>query len=499
MELFDNLAFGLATAASWQNLLFCFAGVMIGTLVGVLPGISPLTTVAMLLPFTFGLAPASALIMLAGIFYGAQYGSSTAAILVNVPGETSSIVTCIDGYQMARQGRAGSALAIAALASFFAGTVATLVIAVLSLPLAALALKFTAVETVSLVILGLLGAVVLAHGSPAKAIAMIIVGVLVGLVGVDVNSGAPRMTFGIPDITDGISFVPIAIGLFGIAEMIRNLERPQERDLPGMRISNLVPTRSDLSTAFPAMVRGTAVGCVLGVLPGGGAALPPFSAYALEKKIAADPSRFGKGAIEGVASPEAANNAGAKTSFVPMLTLGLPTNPLMALMIGALMIQGIQPGPQVMIKQPDLFWGVIASMWIGNLMLIIINLPLIGIWVSLLRVPYNLLFPAIVVFCAIGAYSINNSLFDLWLMLGFGLLGYFFLKIGVEPAPFVLGFVLGPMLEENFRRAMLIASGDLMVFIERPISAVLLACSALLLAALLVPEIRRKREVLREE
>ena len=499
VELFDNLALGLATAASWQNLLFCLAGVMIGTLVGVLPGISPLTTVAMLLPFTFGLPPASAMIMLAGIFYGAQYGSSTAAILVNVPGETSSIVTCIDGYQMARQGRAGSALAIAAIASFFAGTVATLAIALMSLPLAALALKFTAVETVSLVILGLLGAVVLAHGSPAKAIAMIVVGVLVGLVGVDVNSGAPRMTFGIPDITDGISFVPIAIGLFGIAEMIRNLEQPQDRDLPRMRIANLLPTRADLAAAFPAMLRGTSVGCLLGVLPGGGAALPPFSAYALEKKIAADPSRFGKGAIEGVAAPEAANNAGAQTSFVPMLTLGLPTNPLMALMIGALMIQGIQPGPQVMTKQPELFWGVIASMWIGNLMLLVINLPLIGIWVSLLRVPYNLLFPAIVVFCAIGAYSINNSFFDVWLMLGFGLVGYFFLKVGVEPAPFVLGFVLGPMLEENFRRAMLISCGDLTVFIERPISAVLLACAALLLASLLVPEIRRKREVLKEE
>jgi len=498
VELLDNLALGLATAATWQNLLFCLAGVTIGTLVGVLPGISPLTTVAMLLPFTFGLPPASAMIMLAGIFYGAQYGSSTAAILVNVPGETSSIVTCIDGYQMARQGRAGSALAIAAIASFLAGTVATLAIALMSLPLAALALKFTAVETVSLVILGLLGAVVLAHGSPAKAIAMIVVGVLVGLVGVDVNSGAPRMTFGIPDITDGISFVPIAIGLFGIAEMIRNLEQPQDRDLPRMRIANLLPTRADLVAAFPAMLRGTAVGCVLGVLPGVGAALPPFSAYALEKKIAADPSRFGKGAIEGVAAPEAANNAGAQTSFVPMLTLGLPTNPLMALMIGALMIQGIQPGPQVMTKQPDLFWGVIASMWIGNLMLLVINLPLIGIWVSLLRVPYNLLFPAIVVFCAIGAYSINNSFFDVWLMLGFGLVGYFFLKVGVEPAPFVLGFVLGPMLEENFRRAMLISGGELTVFIERPISAVLLACAALLLVSLLVPDLRRRREALRD-
>jgi TctA family transporter len=376
--------------------------------------------------------------------------------------------------------------------------VATVAIALMSLPLSALALKFTAVETVSLVILGLIGAVVLAHGSPAKAIAMIVVGVLVGLIGVDVNSGAPRMTFGVPDINDGISFVPIAIGLFGIAEMIRNLEQPQSRDLPRLRIASLLPTRAELAAAFPAMLRGTSLGCLLGVLPGGGAALPPFSAYALEKKIATDPSRFGKGAIEGVAAPEAANNAGAQTSFVPMLTLGLPTNPLMALMIGALMIQGIQPGPQVMVKQPDLFWGVIASMWIGNLMLLIINLPLIGIWVSLLRVPYNLLFPAIVVFCAIGAYSTNNSFFDVWLMLGFGLVGYFFLKVGVEPAPFVLGFVLGPMLEENFRRAMLISSGDPTVFIERPISAVLLACSVLLLAALLLPAFRRQREALQE-
>ena len=494
MELLDNLALGLATAATWQNLLFCLAGVTIGTLVGVLPGISPLTTVAMLLPFTFGLPPASAMIMLAGIFYGAQYGSSTAAILVNVPGETSSIVTCIDGYQMARQGRAGSALAIAAIASFLAGTVATLAIALMSLPLAALALKFTAVETVSLVILGLLGAVVLAHGSPAKAIAMIVVGVLVGLVGVDVNSGAPRMTFGIPDITDGISFVPIAIGLFGIAEMIRNLEQPQDRDLPRMRIANLLPTRADLVAAFPAMLRGTAVGCVLGVLPGGGAALPPFSAYALEKKIAADPSRFGKGAIEGVAGPEAANNAGAQTSFIPLLTLGIPANALMALMIGALMMQGIQPGPQIMTEQPKLVWGVIASMWVGNLMLLVINLPLIGLWVSMLKIPYRLLFPAIVLFCCIGTYGIANSLFNVWLMMGCALIGYFFIKIGVEPAPLLLGLVLGPQLEENFRRAMLIADGDFTVFLLRPISAVILAVVAVLLLAMLSPAILKTRK-----
>ena len=496
MDLIANLGLGLATALTLQNLLFCLAGCLIGTLVGVLPGISPLTTIALLLPFTFGMAPASALIMLAGIFYGAQYGGSTTAILVNVPGETSSVVTTLDGYQMARQGRAGAALAIAAIASFFAGTVATVVIALLALPLAAVALKFTAVETVSLIVLGLIGAVVLAHGSAMKAILMIVIGVVLGLVGIDVNSGAPRMTFGIPQLADGMGFVPIAIGLFGLAEMIHNLEKPQDRALLGSKVTGLMPTRADLAAAFPAMLRGTVVGSVLGVLPGGGAALPSFSAYAIEKKLAREPARFGKGAIEGVAGPEAANNAGAQTSFVPMLTLGIPSNPLMALMIGALMIQGIQPGPQVMTKQPELFWGVIASMWIGNLMLVIINLPLVGVWVSLLRVPYRMLFPAIVVFCCIGAYSVSNSLFDVWLMLGFGLVGYFFIKIGVEPAPLVLGFVLGPMLEENFRRAMLIASGDASVFVQRPISAALLVVAVALLAALLSPAIRRKRQAL---
>ena len=499
MDLLSNLALGFATAATPANLAFCLLGVIIGTLVGVLPGISPLTTVAMLLPFTFGLPPASALIMLSGIFYGAQYGGSTTAILVNVPGETSSVITCIDGHQMARQGRAGPALAIAAIGSFCAGTFATLAIALMSVPLALFALKFTAVETVSLIILGLIGAVVLAHGSPVKAILMIIVGILLGLVGIDVNSGVPRMTLGLPQLADGVGFVPIAIGLFGIAEMIHNLEKPQDRKFVDGKVRNLMPTRADLAAATPAIIRGTALGTILGVLPGGGAALPAFAAYALEKKVAADPSRFGKGAIEGVAGPESANNAGAQTSFVPMLTLGLPSNPLMALMIGALMIQGIQPGPQVMTKQPELFWGVIASMWIGNLMLLIINLPMIGVWVSLLRVPYRLLFPAIVALCCIGSYSVSNSLFDVWLVLLFGLVGYFFIKIGVEPAPLVLGFVLGPMLEEHFRRAMLISSGDLSVFVERPISAVLLAISLALLAALLVPAIRTRREALKAD
>jgi TctA family transporter len=468
--------------------------VIIGTLVGVLPGISPLNTTAMLLPFTFGLPPASAMIMLAGIFYGAQYGGSTTAILVNVPGETSAVVTCLDGYQMARQGRAGPALAIAAVGSFFAGTVATLVIAVLSAPLATLAMKFTAPEYFSLLVMGLIAAVVLAHGSPFKAIAMVLMGVLVGLVGIDVNSGKPRLTFGIPDIADGMDFVPVVVGLFGIGEVIANLGGAQDRSILAGKIKNLMPTWPDLKASFPAILRGTCVGTILGILPGGGAALPPFAAYALEKKVSRHPERFGTGVIEGVASPESANNAGAQTSFIPLLTMGIPTNPLMALMIGALMIQGIQPGPSVIREQPALYWGVVASMWIGNLMLVIINLPLVGIWVALLRVPYRLLFPAIILFCCIGAYASGNSVFSVWLMLGWGALGYFFNKIGVQPAPMVLGFVLGPLLEENFRRAMLLSGGDPAVFVQRPISAALLAVAAILLVVLVFPVIRKKRE-----
>jgi len=499
MSLIDNLALGFSTALSLQNLFFCFLGVIIGTIVGVLPGISPLNTTAMLLPFTFGLPPASAMIMLAGIFYGAQYGGSTTAILVNVPGETSAVMTCLDGYQMARQGRAGPALAIAAVGSFFAGTVATIVIALLSAPLAALAMKFTAPEYFSLLVMGLIAAVVLAHGSPFKAIAMILMGVLTGLVGIDVNSGVPRLTFGIPDIADGMDFVPVVVGLFGIGEVIANLGTSQDRSILSGKIKNLMPTWPDLKAAFPAMLRGTCVGTMLGILPGGGAAIPPFAAYALEKKVSRHPERFGTGVIEGVASPESANNAGAQTSFIPLLTMGIPTNPLMALMIGALMIQGIQPGPSVIREQPALYWGVVASMWIGNLMLVVINLPLVGMWVSLLRIPYRLLFPAIILFCCIGAYASSNSVFNVWLMLGWGALGYFFNKVGVQPAPMVLGFVLGTMLEENFRRAMLLSGGDPMVFVQRPISATLLAVAVILLAILIFPAIRRKRqEVLQE-
>jgi TctA family transporter len=499
MSLIDNLALGFSTALSLQNLLFCFLGVIIGTLVGVLPGISPLNTTAILLPFTFGLPPASAMIMLAGIFYGAQYGGSTTAILMNVPGETSAVMTCQDGYQMARQGRAGPALAIAAVGSFFAGTVATIVIALLSAPLAALAMKFTAPEYFSLLVMGLIAAVVLAHGSPFKAIAMMLMGVLTGLVGIDVNSGVPRLTFGIPDIADGMDFVPVVVGLFGIGEVIANLGTSQDHSILSGKIKNLMPTWPDLKAAFPAILRGTCVGTLLGILPGGGAALPPFAAYALEKKVSRHPERFGTGVIEGVASPESANNAGAQTSFIPLLTMGIPTNPLMALMIGALMIQGIQPGPSVIREQPALYWGVVCSMWIGNLMLVVINLPLVGMWVSLLRIPYRLLFPAIILFCCIGAYASSNSVFNVWLMLGWGALGYFFNKVGVQPAPMVLGFVLGTMLEENFRRAMLLSGGDPMVFVQRPISATLLAVAAILLAILIFPAIRRKREEVLQE
>ncbi len=494
MELLDNLMLGLSTAFQLKNLMFCLIGALIGTAIGVLPGFGPIPTIALLLPFTFGLEPASAMIMLAGIFYGAQYGGSTTAILVNVPGETSSVVTCLDGHEMAKRGRAGAALATAALSSFFAGTVATLVIAVLALPLSALALKFTAVEYFSLLVLGLIAAVVMAHGSVMKSLAMVLLGLLIGLIGIDVNSGVARMTFGITELSDGIDFVPVAMGLFGLGEIIANLERKDERRVVSQSIRDLIPTWADLKQAFPAMLRGTAVGSLLGVLPGGGAALPPFTAYALEKKLAKDPSRFGKGAIEGVAGPEAANNAGAQTSFIPLLTLGVPSNALMALMIGALMMQGIQPGPQVMTEQPVLVWGLIASMWAGNLMLLVINLPLVGVWVSMLKIPYRLLFPAIVLFCCIGTYGISNSLFNVWLMLGCAVIGYFFIKIGVEPAPLLLGLVLGPQLEENFRRALLLADGDFTVFVRHPISAGLLTVVAILLLAMLSPAILRKRK-----
>ena len=494
MELFSHLATGFGVALTPVNLLYALIGTLLGTLIGVLPGIGPVATIAMLLPTTYALEPVSALIMLAGIYYGAQYGGSTTAILVNMPGESSSVVTCLDGYQMARRGQAGAALATAALASFFAGTCATVLVAAVSLPLSSLALKFGPAEYFSLMVLGLIGAVVLAHGSLLKAIAMIVVGLLLGIVGTDVNSGVARFDFGIPELSDGIGVVVVAMGMFGFSEIILNLESTERRELITTRLKGLWFTREQFRRAAPAVLRGTALGSVLGVLPGGGAMLSSFASYSIEKKLSRDPSQFGKGAIEGVAGPESANNAGAQTSFIPLLTLGIPENAVMAMMVGAMTIHNIQPGPQVMTSNPGLFWGLIASMWVGNLMLVVLNLPLIGIWIKLLTVPYRLLYPAILLFCAIGVYTVNNTSFDVMQTAFFGLIGVVFAKLECEPAPLLLGFVLGPMMEENLRRALLLSRGDPTVFATRPISAGLLAAAILLVLVIALPNIRKRRE-----
>ncbi len=497
MDLFNNLALGFGVAFTMQNLMYAFVGCLLGTLIGVLPGIGPLATIAMLLPATYALPPVAALIMLAGIYYGAQYGGSTTAILVNLPGESSSVVTVIDGYQMARQGRAGPALAAAGMGSFFAGCVGTLILAAFAAPLTELAFKFGPAEYFSLMILGLIGAVVLASGSLIKAVAMIVLGLLMGMVGTDVNSGVARFSFDVAELTDGIGFIVIAMGVFGYGEIISNLSKHEsEREVFTASVSGLMPTKEDFKNMIPAVLRGTALGSVLGILPGGGAVMAAFAAYTLEKKTKLRPGEvpFGKGNIRGVAAPEAANNAGAQTSFIPLLTLGIPPNAVMALMVGAMTIHNIQPGPQVMTSNPELFWGLIASMWIGNLMLVILNLPLIGIWIKLLSVPYRWLFPSIVLFCAIGVYSTNNTTFDIWMVGIFGFIGYIFIKLGAEPAPLLLGFILGPMMEEYLRRALLLSRGDWSVFVTRPLSASLLAAAAILLAVVLMPSVKAKRE-----
>jgi putative tricarboxylic transport membrane protein len=490
---------GMLIATQGMNLLYCLIGALIGTLIGILPGLGPVATVAMLLPVTFYLPPVSALIMLAGIFYGASYGGSTTAILVNLPGENSSVVTCLDGHQMARQGRAGPALAVAALGSLFAGCAATFFIALFAPPLAEVALAFGPAEYFSLMLLGLIAAIVLAQGSIMKALGMIVLGLLLATVGTDLSSGAARMTLGIPELADGIGFVPIAMGLFGVGDIINNLERPAERGVVGAKITGLWPSADDFRRSWRAVLRGTALGSVLGLLPGGGATLSSFTAYALEKKLSREPSRFGRGAVEGVAAPESANNAGAQTSFIPLLTLGIPSNAVIALMAGAMMIHGIQPGPQVMTKNPDLFWGIVASMLIGNFMLVIINLPLIQIWVWLLKISYRFLYPAILVFCGIGAYTLNNSVFEVCLMGVFGFVGYLFIKWRCEPAPLLLAFVLGPQMEENLRRAMQVSQGDPSIFVTRPISAVLLVVVVGLLVLMILPSFRKTREVAFQE
>ena len=501
MDLIANLSLGFQTALSFQNLAYAFLGCLLGTLIGVLPGLGPVATIAMLLPSIYALDATPALIMLAGIYYGSQYGGSTTAILINIPGESASVVTAIDGYQMARNGRAGPALATAALGSFFAGTVGTMIIAAFAPPLTEVAFKFGPAEYFSLMVLGLIGAVVLASGSLIKAIAMIILGLLLGQINTDVISGVPRFSFDIPELTDGINFVAIAMGVFGFGEILANLSRPAEhREVFTKDVKGLWPTKEDFKEAAPAVLRGTALGSMLGILPGGGALLSSFAAYTLEKKITRNPRvPFGKGAIQGVAGPESANNAGSQTSFIPMLTLGIPPNAVMALMVGAMTIKGIQPGPQVMTSNPDLFWGLIASMWIGNLMLVVLNLPLIGMWIKLLTVPYRFLFPAIMTFCCIGLYTLNNNNFDVFMAAGFGIVGYLFWKLGCEPAPLLLGFILGPMMEENLRRALLLSRGDWSTFMTRPLSASLLIAAALMVVIVALPSIRRRREVAFQE
>jgi len=493
-DILSSITMGFGVALTWQNIGLCFFGCVIGTIIGVLPGIGPLTTMAMILPVTFWLSPVGALIMLAGVFYGAQYGGSTTAILVKIPGETSSVVTVLDGHAMAQRGRAGPALAIAAIGSLFAGSVVTLLIAVAGPPLARIALLFQSADYVSVMLLGLISAVVLAHGSVLKAVGMIVLGVLFGLIGTDVTTGEYRMTMGLDVLFDGVGFVPLSMGLFGLAEIAVNLESTGATDLRAKAVTGLWPTLADLRQSFGAMVRGTAVGTAFGILPGGGPTIAAFSAYSLEKKVSRSPERFGKGAIEGVAAPESANNAAAQACFIPMLSLGIPPNALMALMIGAMMIHGITPGPEIISKQPALFWGLIASMWIGNLMLVILNLPLIGIWVKLLQVPYSYLFPSILVLCCIGTFTLNSSTGDVMVMTAFGVIGYAMRKLDCEPAPLLLGLVLGPMLEENFRRAMVLSDGDWSIFVRRPISLGFLLLALGLLIAVALPNIRRGRE-----
>lgn len=508
-DLLDKLALGFQTCLEvvWMidpwfglaipvplNFLLCFIGCLIGTLIGVLPGVGPIATIAILLPITYSLPPVGSLIMLAGIYYGAQYGGSTTAILVNIPGEATSVVTTLDGHQMARQGRAGAALAIAAIGSFIAGTIATLVIAAIGQPMTRVAQLFGPADYFALMVLGLMFAVILAQGSVPRAIAMIVLGILLSTVGSDLETGEERLTFGFSEISDGIDFAVIAMGLFGFAEILKNLESPEQRDVVKSRIGSLMPTRDDMRQSLAPIFRGTLVGSILGILPGNGAVLGPFASYTLEKKLAADPSRFGKGAIEGVAGPESANNAGAQTAFIPLLTLGIPPNAVMALMLGAMTLKGIIPGPEVITKQPQLFWGMITSMWIGNAMLLIINLPLIGLWVRLLQVPYRLLFPAIVLFCCIGIYSINNNPLDVYLTAMFAVFGYALMKFGFEPAPLLLGFVLGRLMEEKLRQALSISRGNFATFIQEPLSATLLAAAVLLVLMAALPSIQRGRE-----
>jgi len=495
MELLGGLEIGFETAFRVENLLYCFIGVALGTAVGVLPGIGPTATIALLLPITFNFEPVSALIMLAGIYYGAQYGGSTTAILINLPGESSAAVTAIDGHEMARKGRAGVALAAAAIGSFVAGTVATLVIVLFAPPLASVALTFGSAEFFSLVVLGLIASIALARGSTIKALAMIVLGLVLGTVGQDTYTATPRFVFGVRELYSGINFVSVAVGMFGVAEILRNLEDEKTRKLITHKVSSLWPSRDDFRRMAGPIGRGTVLGSALGILPGAGHVLASFGSYSIEKRISRRKQEFGHGAIEGVAGPESANNAAAQTSFIPLLTLGLPAHPVMALMLGAFIIHGIPVGPTIINDEPELFWGLIVSMWIGNFMLVLLNLPLIGIWVRMLTIPYRILFPTIIAFASIGTFSLGLNPWDVFMIGFFGVLGYVLIKLGCEPAPLLLGFVLGPLLEDHLRRALIISRGDLTTFVERPVSAALLAIAVIALALAVLPAIRRKRDV----
>lgn len=496
IDVFSGMIHGLGVALTPMNIAFCLIGCLVGTLVGVLPGLGPTATIAILLPMTFGLDPVTGLITLAGIYYGAQYGGSTTSILLRLPGEASSVVTALDGYAMTKNGRGGAALTIAAVASFFAGTVATFFMAAFAPVLAGAVLKFGAPEYFMLMFLGLITSVVLAQGSVLRAVIMIFLGLLLGLAGTDINSGQYRYDFGFFELLNGVPFVPLVVGLFGIADILVTLEKAAKDELPPVigRISSLWPTRQEVKQATPATLRGTVIGMFLGLLPGGGALLSSFLAYTTEKRISRTPQAFGTGLPQGVAAPESANNAGAQTAFLPLLTLGIPSNAIMALMVGAMMVHGIVPGPKIMTAQPDLFWGLIASMWVGNLMLLVINLPLVGIWVQLLKIRYQFMFPTILVVSIVGIYGVEFTTFDVYLTAIFGLLGYFLHKWRCEPAPLVLAFVLGPMMEEYFRRSMLVARGDPMIFVTHPISLTMLIVTVALLASLFFPFIRNFRQ-----
>jgi putative tricarboxylic transport membrane protein len=499
-SLIADLSLGFSIALTANNLLLCLLGCLIGTLIGVLPGIGPIATISILLPFTFGIPPVGSMIMLAGIYYGAQYGGSTTAILVRMPGEASSIVTIIDGNAMARQGRAGAALALAALASFVAGCVATVIIGAFAEPLGEVALYLAPEDYFALIVLGLVFAIVLAGGSLLKAVLAVLFGIVLATVGTDMETGTQRLTFGLPSLLEGLNVSILAMGIFGVGEILRNLETSESRPVVQSTIGRLWPSRDEIRRSAGPVARGTILGSLLGILPGSGTVLAPFASYVVEKKISRDPGRFGQGAPEGVAGPEAANNAAAQTCFIPLLSLGLPPNAVMALMLGALTIQGIVPGPQVFTKHPDLFWGMVASMWVGNAMLLVINLPLIGLWVRLLKVPYRLLFPAILLFCCIGLYSVNRLPDDVYFMAGFGLVGLVLAKLGFEAAPLLLGFVLGDSLEANFRRVLILGDGDWTKFFTSPVAAVLLLAALAMVAVMLFPRIRKGRdEVLVED